>query len=305
MNTRNADIARRIVNRNIASGYKADLNDVNTYQVLATDVAIRKVSNHHTREFVRKLLVFSQPMGLVENMAVNLPDVEDADWYRFVSNPATTRLSSVHGINRVVGEALAPNVSPWGTGHVHEISESHPRIEPRTPEPADFDVPAVANEADSETTKVERATQAFVPSDNLVLTWIEGINSNLSEAGETPIVKNAALEEARYRLELTKQLNKIFNNFAKRKAYEGGPYRITFGRKLYPSVENLIIEHLMMPPRHAVPFLDEFLKCLFAQSRSGAVFSGKWGSLVVDDANELVLDLNKRKRRRLTKVLSG
>jgi hypothetical protein len=145
----------------------------------------------------------------------------------------------------------------------------------------------------------------FEPSNDLVAFWVAGMNEHIQEVGGDEIKVEQAQNSSEFKKELALQLHKIVNNFAKRKAYESGRYRITFGGKLYPSVEGLISDHLMLPPRSAVPFLNEFKRLLYAQSSPDPVFKGRWGSLIVDDANELVLDLVKRKSRRLQGLLKG
>lgn len=145
----------------------------------------------------------------------------------------------------------------------------------------------------------------FQPSSDLIRLWVAGINENVQEIGGEEIHEADALMSAEFKLELSRQIHKVINNFAKRKAYESGRYRITFGGNLNSWLEGLIADHLMLSPRSAVPFLNEFKRQLYEQSVDYAVFKGRWGELVIDDANELVLDLVKRKSRRLLGVLRG
>ena len=145
----------------------------------------------------------------------------------------------------------------------------------------------------------------FEPSNELVALWVAGMNEHIQEVGGDEIKVQQAQSSVELKRELARQLHKIINNFAKRKAYESGRYRITLGGNLYPSVEGLISDHLMLSPRRAVPFLNEFKRLLYAQSSQEPVFKGRWGMLIIDDANELVLDLMKRKNRRIQGLLKG
>ncbi|UWR10628.1 hypothetical protein [Sulfitobacter mediterraneus] len=146
---------------------------------------------------------------------------------------------------------------------------------------------------------------SFVASSELISAWLDGLNAVRAEGGHDALLPVCAETKDNYAAELARQLRKVISNFAKRKAYEGGAYRITFAGKFLPSIEGLIEDHLMLPARNAVVFLDIFKNELYLQSAKRAAFSGRWGELRVDDAGELVLKLQKRRSRKLSAVLRG
>lgn len=90
-----------------------------------------------------------------------------------------------------------------------------------------------------------------------------------------PSVTNKTVSQ--YSSELSRPLRKVFANFAKRKAYEGGRYRIVLGQRFYPTIETLIEDHLMLPPRNAVELLDIFHDELFPNQKM-ALFFGVVGA---------------------------
>jgi hypothetical protein len=148
-------------------------------------------------------------------------------------------------------------------------------------------------------------TSGFVPSKELIEAWGKGINSNLREANLAVIPVRSLTSDPEYAKSLSREIRKVISSFAKRKAYEGGNYRITFGKRLLPTVQNLLVDHLMLPPLDAVDFLNIFMDLIYQQSVDTPVFSGRWGELVIDDAGELLLVLVKRKRRSLATILKG
>ena len=145
----------------------------------------------------------------------------------------------------------------------------------------------------------------FHASKRLLSAWIEGLNASRVEAGEKTISTDTALNNPQYFFELERNIDKIITNFGRLKAYDGGNYHLTFGGKLLTSVENIFVEHLLLPPRFAVKFLDELLEQLLIQSKKGPVFRGEWGELVLDERNELILKLVRRKPTTLAQLLKG
>lgn len=159
----------------------------------------------------------------------------------------------------------------------------------------------ILQEIKNESAPIEK----FRPTPELLSAWIAGLNAATSEVNQAPISEQEALDDSRYFEELASVINKVINNFGKLKAYDGGRYRLTFAGKFLPSVETLFVEHLMLPPRFDVRFLDELLSQIYLQSQRTSVFKGRWGELIVDNDNELVLDLNKRRSRSIAQVLKG
>ena len=152
---------------------------------------------------------------------------------------------------------------------------------------------------------ISDGARAFSPSRKLISIWIEGMNQNYQEANRSQLDLERSLDDPNLTAEVSRQVRKVINNFARRKAYDGGSYRITFGRKLIPTLQNLFLDHLMLPPLVAKDFLTELTKLVYEQSTENACFKGRWGQLVIDDLGELVITLEKRKRRSLDQMIRG
>lgn len=253
-----------------------------------TEVTVQKIPFPQSRSILRQLLRsdFSRKAQLSKDAShITFNNVE-LHWKRFTVANAKVRGRS--GAYRIKMET--PTIDPQALA-----------LLPRATKPVSFkDASQDLSSAVSQDYK-----RAFIPSPELVGAWVEGINENLREADEPLISVEDAQNDLAYATELARQLRKVIANFAKRKSYSVERYRITLGGKLYPSVEGLIEDHLMLPPRNAVVFLDMFNKLLYDQTKEGPIFYGRWGSLIIDDASELVLVLAKRRSRKLAKVLKG
>lgn len=149
------------------------------------------------------------------------------------------------------------------------------------------------------------ATEVFNPPPELILAWVQAMNDNLREAGEKLMDEQAAVDNRELANHVAREVRKIIANFGKRKSYEGGRYRITFGGQFLPSIQNLFVDHLSVPPLRAPSVLEPLKKALYAQSTGTPCIQGRWGDLIVDEANELTLRLERRKRRSLASVLRG
>ncbi len=274
-----------------------------------TDAAVRNIASHATRQRVKHLLLSKVAdqvsVGAASPHVVELSESANA-WVRY----ATVNVRSDRETRMIIGRRGSPKT------HFAHVKAALNQLGDVPSIPAD-DVSAfvlgnvqvpekvVLSVSPDVDTDSALPTSGFVPSSDLVAAWVDGLNAVRREAGQAEISASEAESNAQFSTELAKQLRKVISNFAKRKSYEGGRYRITFAHKLLPSVEGLIEDHLMMPPRNAVAFLDLFREELYAQSADGAVFMGRWGQLVIDSAEELVLILNKRRSRKLMKVLKG
>lgn len=258
-----------------------------------TGVAVNKIANPTVRRRARFLVAPKVASRVGTNDRNN--SAHEA-WMRFATvkldTPRLVKLLSGRG--RVAHTTIDPiSVISLGT----EIAEPVVELELRSPEEAVLDQKVVQ--------EGKHENRSFEAKRELISAWIEGLNAVRAEGGHEALLPLSSETEERYAAELIRQLRKVISNFAKRKAYEGGAYRITFAGKFLPSLEGLIEDHLMLPPRNAVQFLDIFKDELYRQSSDQSVFSGRWGELTVDDAGELVLNLLKRRSRKLSTVLKG
>jgi hypothetical protein len=153
-------------------------------------------------------------------------------------------------------------------------------------------------------TKIDEI-QKFQSSPKLVTAWLEGLNASITEVGGEAIDVSFALVGGAYFEELNRAIDKVLSNFGKFKSYDNTKYHLTFGKRLMPSIESLFAEHLFLPPRQAVDFLDELTALLYSQSSENAVFRGKWGKLIVDQKGELLFELKKRRKRTIAQVLKA
>ncbi|MDJ0995623.1 MAG: hypothetical protein QNI90_18735 [Dinoroseobacter sp.] len=267
-----------------------------------TDVAVNKVPDPASRErikyFVAPKMVATVHFAGQEQTHTTKPSLDANAWLRFA-----TAHSKPHRV-RVVGDHRGGGKTAFVPLALPLVGRNFTQLSPQVLEQEPVEVNVHSEAADSpfvvEDARMERA---FIPSKNLIEAWLDGLNAVRAEGGHAalpPVSKNT---EAQYSEELVRQLRKVISNFAKRKAYDGGRYRITFGGRFLPSIEGLIEDHLMLPPRNAVQFLDAFKVELYAQSSDGPVFRGRWGELIVDEASELVLVLQKRRARRLSAFL--
>lgn len=266
-----------------------------------TGVAVNKIASEPVRRRARFLVA----PKVASRVSINDRHRNDGEalgsaneaWMRF----ATVQLETAHLLKLVSGHGRVTKttISPIPViGLVGELAE--PMVE--------LDLRSVEAEAAPEPRTIEESepvVRSFEVKPELISAWLEGLNAVRAEGGHAALLPLSSHTEEKYAAELTRQLRKIISNFAKRKAYEGGAYRITFAGKFLPSIESLLEDHLMLPPRNAVQFLDIFKGELYRQSSGQAVFSGRWGELTVDDASELVLNLQKRRSRRLAAVLKG
>lgn len=283
----------------------------------ATAVVVRNVPHRKSRELIASVISYEVERGLKGHAPVRSLSLNESRWVAFFASRLAgkdaaealmegTATTMVRGPTMGLSSALVatPLAMDWLV-----LDGSHPELaspailsstRAKMPVAVAPDVyPAV------EDNQISEDHVAFRPSDVLIRHWIAGMNENIREAGGSEIQETEVLNHPDFYMELSRQIHKLINNFAKRKAYEPGRYRITFGGNLYPSLEGLIADHLMLPPRSAVPFLNELKRQLYEQSANEPVFRGRWGELIVDDANELVLSLVKRKRRKLLGVLRG
>lgn len=259
-----------------------------------TGVAVNKIANPTVRRRARFLLAPKVASRVGANDRNN--SAHEA-WMRFATVKLDTppRLLKLLSGRGGVAHTTIDSISVISLGT--EVLEPVAELESRSSEEAVLDQKVVQVSAPE--------GRSFDATRELISAWLEGLNAVRAEGGHEALLPLSSETETRYAAELTRQLRKVISNFAKRKAYEGGAYRITFAGKFLPSVESLIEDHLMLPPRNAVQFLDIFKDELYRQSSDQSVFSGRWGELTVDDAGELVLNLLKRRSRKLSTVLKG
>lgn len=278
-----------------------------TYAKDVAELVASKVPYRGTKEFVRVMILRHSaqnwPMRDLESRFGRIVGENDtsveARWALFVES----ELSGSHGYSAWLHQAKVPDAEIM---HLElQVQDPEPILDPAPITDQSDKHETSGSDAEAVHSGAAQSGAAFKASEALVQHWIRGVNSNLEEANQPTVDLLSAAKNQTYAAELEKQIRTIINNFAKRKAYEGGRYRISFGGRLYPSIETLLVDHLMLPPRNAVDFLDELRALLFDQSKERPVFYGRWGKLIVDDANELVLDLVKRKSRKLSKVLKA
>ena len=147
--------------------------------------------------------------------------------------------------------------------------------------------------------------QTFVASPELVSYWLDGVNSVRSEARKAPIYVTNLADFEYYASELVRSLDTVIANFAKLKAYDGGRYHMTFGGKILSTIETLIVDELLIPPSFTSSFVRELHGLLVSQTEMRPRFSGRWGTLILDDRRELIFDLVRRTRRTIAQVLKG
>ncbi|EBA13087.1 hypothetical protein [Roseobacter sp. CCS2] len=256
-------------------------------------LAVQKVPHPASRHRVQQLLLPTLRARGVHRLMDATPEIESVEkaWAQYVSvmaGEARVVVSSppkrIFKVRDVFHETLVDG----------EESSRHP---------ANVTVTSPINDEPDD--GVEGAVGTFLVSSDLLEAWIDGLNAVRLEAGLGTVELSEAQRDIRYVNELTRQLRKVVSNFAIRKSYDGGRYRITFGRQFLPSISSLIVDHLMLPPEQAVVFLRAFRELLYTQSTDGSAFKGRWGNLAIDDANELVLILHKRRSRKLSTVLKA
>jgi hypothetical protein len=257
------------------------------YAVNATEVTVKKIPDPASRSIIRQII-----LPKVSNRTFSGEVVEHgltaSNWFRWFAAEAKGDPNwEREMIRRKRFESAAKALS------------NAPGLHSLTVVIVDGDV------SKQQSSSHDREVSEFVPSTELVEAWLEGVNENHQAAGEPLIPVAAAARDQRYSKELSRQIRKVIANFAKRKAYEGGRYLITVAKKMHPFLEGLIQDHLMLPPRNAVKFLDIFKAELYRQSANGPVFYGRWGELVVDERGELVFVLNKRRSRKLSTIIKG
>ena len=144
------------------------------------------------------------------------------------------------------------------------------------------------------------ATQSFVASDRLLSIWVEGMNSLRVESDIRPIAIPSDRTDRSVHRELEREVDTIISNYARFKAYDyaGQSFKLTFGGLFFAPFETLVSEYLTLPPRSSVLFLDELKQLLVDQAADGPKFRRRWGELVVDSSGDLLLRLNKMKRRK-------
>ncbi len=134
----------------------------------------------------------------------------------------------------------------------------------------------------------------FVPSADLVRVWVEGLNEFRREVEQPLIdVDKAAADGSAFQDDLARTVDKVVDNFATRKAYECPRYKITFGQKFLPSFAALLTDHLTLSASCTTECISILLKLFYEQSKIEPVFYGRWGKLIIDEAQELTLDLHK------------
>lgn len=257
-----------------------------------TGVAVNKIASPTVRSRARFLV---EPKVASRFSSNDRNNSAHEAWMRF----ATVKLDTSRLVKLLSGRVRHNTIDPISViSWVTELGVPDTELVLRSPE---------EETAPDQKVDRERETEglSFEAKPELISAWLEGLNAVRAEGGYEALLPLSSETETQYAAELTRQLRKIISNFAKRKAYEGGAYRITFAGKFLPSIESLIEDHLMLPPRNAVQFLDIFKEELYRQSSDQSVFSGRWGELTVDDAGELVLKLLKRRSRKLSTVLKG
>lgn len=257
-----------------------------------TGIAVNKIASPTVRRRARFLV---EPKVASRVSTNDRNNSAHAAWMRY----ATVKLDTAHilkFLSRRVAHTSIDSISVinWVTELAVPVTE----LVLRSPKEETAPDEKVVRERETE-------SLSFEAKPELISAWLDGINAVRAEGEHEALLPLSSETETQYAAELTRQLRKIISNFAKRKAYEGGAYRITFAGKFLPSIEILIEDHLMLPPRYAVRFLDIFKEELYRQSSNHSVFSGRWGELTVDDAGELVLKLLKRRSRTLSTVLKG
>ncbi|MCW2306750.1 CesT family type III secretion system chaperone [Rhodobium gokarnense] len=295
------------VDRDSSFGDAAPVNKSpsDAFEQKVTDVAVRKVPHPKSRNLLKEIFrKQADQRRVLKHSRVDFGAVKDGalkdaelKWKEFF----VAFYGGFHrGVDGNDSSYTARGQAPYLPPSLVPTSDPEPKIDTYSSTPEESVEPA-----DEKSTEPE-SKGTFKASKELVVAWLEGLNENLREAGEPMISISQAWQMEQYAIELERQIRKIINNFAKRKAYEGGHYRITFDGRLLSFIESLFADHLMLPPRNAVAFLDILREDLFEQSRDGPVFHGRWGSLSIDDdSNDLVLFLEKRKSRALSKVLRG
>lgn len=264
------------------------------YAVEITEIAVKNVSDPVSRHLMKLAILPTVEV----NVAIGHSSVRKSqqtvksDWARFVTSLHTTVLPMVH---------LAPITGVVNTMHLDTVPRkiSEPQI-------LNFydATPEIAEEVEKDVQR-ESVQGEFVVTRELMSSWVDCLNAIRAEAKEPPVSLDAALQDKQYSNGLLRQLNKVISNFGIRKSYEGGRYMVTLGQKLYPTLAGLIVDHLMLPPEEGAVFLATLKKQLYEQSAKGPVFHGEWGKLIIDDANELVFVLEKRRKQKLSKLLKA
>lgn len=261
-----------------------------------TDVAISKIADYVVRQRIRMLLKPSVASRLAGLELVATASGAQSAWLHFV----TKSFSDGHQIKLAGGRHLSAAaitvVGPLDFDQTLYEPLRIGEIESLTQETSPDEIPSE---------DVNDGNVAFVASIELLKSWVDGLNAIRAEGKHEALKPVTSDTQKSYADELTRQLRKVISNFAKRKSYEHKAYRITFGGEFLPSFEGLIEDHLMIPPRNAVAFLDIFKGELYRQSTEHAVFSGRWGELIIDHEGELLLKLQKRRARNLSSVLKG
>lgn len=263
------------------------------------NIAVRKIEDPAARQRVRYLMKPKVASKVIANerSGDELTRSVQSDWMHF----AAQNYALLHVTREILGHRA-----------VRKIAINRTPVQNTSTQLSELLIDtAVVHPKSKETAKTQLdgndvvENVAFKASSELIAAWLDGLNAVRKEGGHEALPSVSSETQEYYAAELTRQLRKIISNFAIRKSYDGGAYNITFGGKFLPSIEGLIEDHLMLPPRNAVVFLDIFKEELYNQSSLTPVFSGRWGELKVDDAGELVLKLIKRRSRKLSSVLRG